>query len=241
MQENDRLIQDFYGRQTKEDVEKISTSFSIASSTQNVRLTISGKYRMRVKNFIALKNEQLIIYPKLYVSPKKGSLILTIMLETVDYTDKVLQGSTILHNLALVPREGSSKELYLNTARMVKPQLFALTGCKDLDLSNPQKTIKELTFSYINENGKFTITKDHIMKNEVMVDIIDGWYNNAPKVQVNGGSIRMALANDKSQSNTVPISVVDKGMDFQESDIDPVIGIGPSGVVDDDVIATEPF
>jgi hypothetical protein len=51
----------------------------------------------------------------------------------------------------------------------------------------------------------------------------------------------MALANDKSQSNTVPISVVDKGMDFQESDIDPVIGIGPSGVVDDDVIATEPF
>jgi hypothetical protein len=237
MQDSEKLINEFYGRQSKEDIEKLNSSFSIASSTQNVRLTVSGKYKMKVKNFIVMKNDLLIVYPKLSVSPKKGSLILTIMLETVDSTETVLKGSTILHNLTLVPKEGSAKDLYINTARMVKPQLFALTG-KELDLSNPQKVIKELTFSYKKEDGKFIITNDHIMKGEIMVDVVDGWYNNAPKVQVNGGSIRMALATDKSQSNIILVNTISQ----QESDIDPsLIGIGPSGVVDDDVIATEPF
>jgi hypothetical protein len=239
MQDSEKLISEFYGRQSKEDIEKLNTSFSIASSTQNVRLTVSGKYKMKVKNFIVMKNDLLIIYPKLSVSQKKGSLILTIMLETVDSTDTVLKGSTILHNLTLVPREGSAKDLYINTARMVKPQLFALTGGKELDLSNPQKVIKELTFSYKKEDGKFIITNDHIMKGEIMVDVVDGWYNNAPKVQVNGGSIRMALATDKSQSNIISVN---NTIQQESSDIDPsLIGIGPSGVVDDDVIATEPF
>jgi len=193
-------MRDFLTNQSGADKEKAQKAIDKSSSTQSsLRINVSGVYRVRVRNFYATKNNVVTVFPKVEVSSRKKSLMLTIMLETVDSTDLVPAGSTILHNITMIPAPGSSDELYVNTAKMSKPQLCALLGVKDLNITDANWMYENICVDY-DEKGK--MIKDHKMTCEIMAEVIDEWYNNTLKQKVNGGSIRPATATDKSKSNT---------------------------------------
>jgi len=194
-------MRNFLTNQSEEDKAKAQKATDASSSTQSsLRVGVSGKYRMRVRNFYAVKNNVETVFPKVEISSKKKSLMLTIMLETVDGTELVPAGSTTLHNITLMPAPGSSDELYANTAKMSKPQLCALLGIKDIKITDYQWLFDNVGVEYKDKK----IVKDHKMKEEVMVEMVDDWYNNALKIKVNGGSIRPAMPGEKSKSNTPP-------------------------------------
>ncbi|HUX80698.1 MAG TPA: hypothetical protein VMW10_13290, partial [Alphaproteobacteria bacterium] len=128
MENGQSNVLDFFNKHGQEGADAVENSFDSADSQQRVKLSLSGRYRMRVTTFGYVKDNKFKSFPNIYESPKKKALMLTVSLRVVDGTDLVPKGASLFHNITLAPAPGAKPETIETIARMSKPQIVALYG-----------------------------------------------------------------------------------------------------------------
>ena len=134
----DQEVAGFFNEMNEEDRDRIKKATDATSSEGNRQsINVPGKYRVAVRTSAWDDKEsgKFNMLPRLSVSKTK-SLMLQMSLEVVDGTEFVSKGSTIFHNIVLVPSKGATNDKINGTLRLMKPQLVALTGNEDIDVSN---------------------------------------------------------------------------------------------------------
>lgn len=191
-------VLDFFDKHGTEGAEAVANSFDSADSQQRVNLSLSGRYRMKVTTFGYVKDNEFKSFPNIYESSKKKALMLTVSLRVVDGTDLVPKGASMFHNITLAPAAGAKPETIEAIARISKPQLVALFGKDDIK-GTPQWLIENCLPKFEKDGETYKLTKDHNLQAEVMVEVVDGYYNNQETLNVN--SIFPASPTDKSVTN----------------------------------------
>lgn len=191
-------VLDFFNKHGQEGADAVAESFDSADSQQRVDLAISGRYRMKVATFGYQKDNEFKSFPSMYESSNKKALMLTISLRVVDGTQLVPKGASMFHNITLAPAPGAKPETIEAIARISKPQLVALYG-KDNIKATPEWLIENCLPVFEKEGDSYKLKKDHNLKAEVMVEVIDDYYNNRETLKVN--SIFPASPTDKSATN----------------------------------------
>lgn len=197
------ILQDFFNNQSEDEQRERQASVDQASSESgSLPLKVSGSYLMEVATFAFTdkKSKKMRTSPELKVSETKGSLMLVLSLRVVDGAPGVPKGSSIITNIVLSPAKGANKETLDNTMRLMKPRVAALTGQKSISVTSDW--IEEwLLPKFEDKNGKYTMIKDHKMKEKVMVIVDDDIYLEKPVLAVK--QIMKAQPGDKSVPNTI--------------------------------------
>jgi len=191
-------VLEFFNKHGKEGANAVEDSFSKADSQQRVDLAISGRYRMKVATFGYQKDNEFKSFPNMYESSKKKALMLTVSLRVVDGTQLVPKGASMFHNITLAPAPGAKPETVEAIARISKPQLVALYGKDDIK-ATAEWLIENCLPVFEKEDDSYKLKKDHNLKSEVMVEVVDDYYNNRESLRVN--SIFPASPTDKSVTN----------------------------------------
>jgi len=147
----------------KDSVENASTE-SIAP-----KLERTGRFLMKVATFAYndKKTKKRKTSPVLYLSDKKGALMLKINLVVVDGTPEIPKGSYIYTDIPLAPGKGATPEKLTNLARIIKPRLAALTG--ETTILIESEWIEEWLVPCFNDKNE--LIKDHKMKKLVMCTV----------------------------------------------------------------------
>ena len=196
-------LQSMFGKH-QEQIARVQEAVSEASDVDShrERLSVSGRYRMRVDTYAYTKTvdsgTEVVVMPNIKESAK-GSLLLTFSLSVVDGTDVVPAGANRVANIVLLPAPGANAETIANTAKMMKPRLSALLGHSDICLSDLSWIEQNLLPEFQEKGAMFKLVRDHKMKNEVMVTWEDDVWNNELTLKLK--SIAPALPGDKSVSN----------------------------------------
>lgn len=191
-------VLEFFNEHGAEGAAAVEQSFDNADSQQRVDLKVSGRYRMKVTTFGYVKDNVFKAFPNIYTSAKKKALMLSLSLRVVDGTDVVPKGASIFHNITLAPAAGAKPETIEAIARISKPQLVALYGKDDVK-ANPKWLVENCLPKFEKDGDKYTLVKDHNLQSEVMVEVVDDYYNNRETLRIN--SIFPASPADKSVSN----------------------------------------
>jgi len=191
-------VLDFFNKHGQEGADAVAESFDSAESQQRVNLSVSGRYRMRVATFGYVKDNAFKSFPNMYESTNKKALMLTVSLRVIDGTPLVPKGASMFHNITLAPAAGAKAETIEAIARISKPQLVALFG-KDNIKATPDWLIENCLPVFEKDGDTYKLKKDHNLQAEVMVEVVDDYYNNRETLKVN--SIFPANPADKSISN----------------------------------------
>jgi len=200
----DKDVAGFFNDMSEEDREKIKKATDVTSSEGNrSKIDVPGKYRVAVRANAWDDKESGVMnmLPRLSVSKKKKSLMLQMSLEVVDGTELVSVGSTIFHNIVLVPSKGADNDKISGTLRLMKPQLVALTGNEDIDVSNLDWVAKHLIAEFKKGDKGYVVSKDHEMKNEVMITVDETIYEGKTRCQV----INLSKAGPAEVSESVQV------------------------------------
>lgn len=178
------------------------------------QITVSGTYRVKVKSskFHSKDKTEVYEFPSVGYSTNKGALMLKLMFEVVDGTESVRKGDTIISQITLLPAPSATDDIFEKVIRFSKPQLFAMTGCDDIRLSDPDWLEQYLTCDFEEKGNRYEITRDHKMTKEVMISVDDDLYNGKAVLRVT--SISPAKSGDHSFSNKLPEG------DMQKKDMD---------------------
>jgi len=162
---------------------------------------------MQVKPFYSKKTD--MVWPSFYSSEKKGALMMRVVLESIGDTEKTKAGKLLFHNVYIAPKPGSDMDAIAKAARMCKPVFKALLGSDDF---MPSKDWVDRCSIEYKTDPKFEVTKDHIMKEKVMVKIESDW-NEFLKKETNIIK-RIFEASDgdvSKEDNATPEAPVNKG------------------------------
>jgi len=227
----ENLVKDFLNEQTSQEAQ---SSMDNASSHERLYVGVSGTYRMKVDTFGYVKDNEAKQFPCFDKSSQKGVLQLVVPLRVVDGTPLVPKGSLMFFNINMAPAPGAKKETIQTMARMAKPKLVAMLGHEEIRME-PQWLVENLTPEFKREGESMTLVRDHNMKKEVMVKVVDDWYNNQPKLRVD--TIVPAAANDKSVSNEPKKEPEAKESD--PSDLDYSTAVNETGNIDAEEMANK--
>jgi len=205
-------VHDFFDKHGQEGADVVEKTFDDADSQQRVNLTISGRYRMKATTFCYTKDNVFKMFPNIEESSRKKALMLTVPLRVVDGTQLVPKGATIFHNITLAPAPGAKQDTVESIANISKPQLVALYGKDDVH-ARADWFIENCLPVFEQDGEKHKLIKDHNLQNEVMVDVVDDYYNNRETLKVK--SIVPAGPKDISISN-VPKSLKEAASDEGE-------------------------
>jgi len=209
---NEDLVRGFLNEQTSEDAQN---SMDNASSNERISVEVSGTYRMKVDTFGYVKDNETKVFSCFDKSSQKGVLQLVVPLRVVDGTPLVPKGSLMFFNINMAPAPGAKKETIQTMARMAKPKLVAMLGHENIRM-DATWLVENLTPEFVREGDKVTMKRDHKLKMEVMVKVVDDWYNSKPKLRVD--TIVPAGHEDRSMSNDPKKTVTPDTSD--PSDID---------------------
>lgn len=159
---------DYFDQQTEEELKRYNETEG--DGDMDTSLFPDGTYRMKVKPLYSKKNDA--VWPSFYTSDKKGALMLKIVLESIGDTENTKSGKLLFHNVYVAPKPGSDMDAIAKAARMSKPVFKALIGTDDFI---PNKEWVERCSIEYDTDPEFKVTKDHIMKEEVMVKIETDW------------------------------------------------------------------
>jgi len=217
---SDNILSEFLDNDTEENRRARQEEVDNASSEQRVRLTKSGTYLMEVRTFaFPDKNtDQMRTSPEIRLSEHKKSLQLSINLSVVDGTPQVPKGASEFVNITLSPAKGADRQKIEKTMRMMKPQIVALTGETQIQITTEWIENYLMPKFKEKEGGGYEIVKDHKMKNKVMVTFEDDEYNGKPTL--NMVSLRKAEEGDKSETNVLQEEVSQQATE-NEGEIDP--------------------
>jgi len=207
MENSENNVLDFFNKHGAEGAEAVEKSFDSADSQQRVNLNYSGRYRMKVGTFGYVKDNVFKSFPNMYESAKKKALMLTVSLRVVDGTKLVPKGASIFHNITLAPAPGAKQETIQAIARISKPQLVALYGKDDIK-ATPKWLIENCLPKFEQDGDNWKLVKDHNLQNEVMVEVVDDYYNNQETLRVN---------------SIVPASPIDKSITNKPKDIKDIV------------------
>lgn len=169
--------------------EAVANEFDRASSedrVQNKMVAVSGTYVMGVSTLCfrnKKKNGDLIISPTLAPS-SKGGLNLVASLEVLDGTPQVAKGDYLTVNIPVWPGPKASQEDVSKMFNLSKPRMCALLGVDSFKLDLDTLVEKFTTEWDEDDNGKFTLKKDHALKGKVVCVFDDGVYNNRPTLNL---------------------------------------------------------
>ena len=183
----DQDVMGFFNEMSEEDREKIKNETNNANSEGRMpQIDVPGKYRVKVRT-AAWDNKDdgiMNMFPRLTVSKKAKSLMLQVSLEVVDGTEMVPKGATIFHNIVLVPSKGATNDKISGTLRLMKPQLVALTGNEDIDVSNMEWISKNLIAEFTKDGDNYKVSKMHSMIKEVMITVDETIYEGKERCEV---------------------------------------------------------
>lgn len=214
------LVKDFLNEQTSQDAQN---SMDNASSHERLTLSVSGKYRMAVDTFGYVKDNEPKMFPCFDRSSQKGVLQLVIPLRVVDGTPEAPKGSLMFFNINIAPAPGAKKETLQTMARMAKPKLVAMLGHDQIKM-DAGWLVANLTPAFDRNGDEMTMSRDHKLKQEVMVTVEDDFYNNKPKLKVT--TIVAASDIDCSISNKPVTEVKASGKDPADLDYSKATGEG---------------
>lgn len=169
----ENAVSDFFDNQSAEEKQQAQSSYNKqddeGGSFENTPV-LPGKYVMEASSFAWEKDGKFNSRPMLNIN-SKGSLMATVSLKVTEGTAEVKKGSSVTAFISLVPKKGSTDEKVNSTMRMMKPQLIALTGQKEITIA--QGWFEEfLTAEFEKQpNGKFKVIRDHKMKEKVYVEV----------------------------------------------------------------------
>lgn len=155
-----------------EHINNVNKIVGDTSSTgeRSKAIDVAGSYIMRCKSIVAKKKDgELMVFPRVGLSESvksAGALQLHIALEVVEGTEAVVVGSTLFHTITMSQPAGAAPEKVRNTIGYMKPVICALIGKDSFDLT--KEFVEGVLMIEYNEDT-LAITKDHGMKNNVMV------------------------------------------------------------------------
>ena len=195
-----------------------------------------GNYRMKaVSKKFKTKDGDVLEFPYLEKSEKKKSLMLNLLLETVEDVEDIPTGSYVYYGLTLSPAKGASAKKVKDTMNFLKPRLSALIG-KDKLSSLTFEWVKEnLLAEFVKKDDDWVVKRDHAMQNEVMVKLVPDVYNNKPVLNVS--SIAEATSEDSSVISGPSINTSATGLqDEAESDLAAIDALadGSGNLVEED-------
>lgn len=231
-----------------EHVSNVKKAIDNASATgeRSKAVDVAGSYIMRCKSIVAKKKDgELMVFPRVGLSESTkaaGAMQLHIALEVVEGTEAVPAGSTLFHTITLSQPAGATPEKVRNTIGYMKPVVCALIG-KDSFEFTKEFVVDSLTIEYNEEN--LSITKDHGMKNNVMVvceeypknnggigikvktvrNVRIGEHSSSIKREASAESELVQMSNTIAASTgNVTIEKIEDSLDYDPSlDVEPII------------------
>jgi len=196
---------DYFDQQSEEELKKFNETEG--SDAPDTSLFPDGTYLMQVKPFYSEKKK--MVWPSFYTSDKKGALMLRVVFESIGDTENTKAGKLLFHNVYIAPKPGSDMDAIAKAARMSKPVFKALLGTDDF---MPNKEWVDRCSIEYKTDPKFEVTKDHIMKEKVMVKIESEW-NEFLKKETNivKRIIGVSDGDVSKEDNVTPGAPVNKG------------------------------
>jgi len=224
------VLDDFWAKQDEATKSQVADS-SKQAPTENEKsrpIDKPGVYLCEVATFAYRdkSDDSMKVFPKLYEG-SKGSLNLNVSLKVVDGTSQVPKGSSIYKNITLMPGKvnnvAPTKENIDKVLRFTKPLLVALTGTTDV-IINKTWINEWLTADYVEEGKKYVLTKDHKMKERVLVQV-DHELGSDQVIRLNVKNIAKATPGSKSET-------------FGGSSVSQPVGTTPAPVIYDNLMET---
>lgn len=173
----------FFSQESQDNIQAMQESMDNAKARTDRSYVYPGKYVMKIASFAweDKKTKEDKCVPS-FVKTEKGALLLNIALTVDDDgTEQVPAGSSIFHNLVIVPK---TKDKMPGTAKMLKPVLAALIGTDDIKIDYDWLNEHCVVAYERDSNGKYVMTKDHKMTNRVYVTVDEEIGNNGKKRNV---------------------------------------------------------
>jgi hypothetical protein len=156
----------------------------------------SGSKRIKNPGFYVVKNlsskyknkdGEIVEYPNITVSEKKGSLLLNLMFEVVDGgTENVPTGSYGYGMIVLAPKPGSPKKKVQDTMNLTKPRLAALLGDEKMkEFTYDEEWVEENFISKFKKDGDgYKVSSECSMTETVVVEYTVGEWNGKLKLDL---------------------------------------------------------
>ena len=237
------------GNRLNDDARKMMNEASDENTSSGRMITHAGKYLVRVRTSkYKNKNGDIKEYPNISESSKK-SILLNFILEIVDGTKEEPAGNFTYGMLVLLQAPGATEEKIRNTMRITKPRIKVMVGdeiMKSFDFT--EEWIEENLLAKFQKKGNgYVVTKDHNMKEEFVITLEEGMYNDKPTLNISkyeakpedfksittGPSIEEVVEEDGgvAPTGTDPFGSTEEG-DFADKMLSEPSGSAP---VDDDL------
>jgi len=198
MSDESKDLGSFMSKESRTLAGQQSMNEASSDNPKSEPIGVPGRYLCEVATFAYDKNHDKMVFPKVFVSQSKGSLNMSLSLRVVDGTPLVQKGSSIFTNIVLCPKSDKKEDID-KTMRFAKPKLAALTGTEKISFTN-EWMHEHLVACFDKKDGKYVLTKDHKMKQQVMAVVDFEQNSQTGKVQLTVKSFSKAKPGDKSES-----------------------------------------